>query len=176
MSCSKSSMRGRMIVWAVAMIGGAVAGIWFDLRYFRPLFENIRFHIVSFLAGAVLLRLVLNAARNSGRYLSAHGREGDIPRFDTNKLVTDGLYGCMRHPMHLGLLFWPLSLALLIGSPTFILIIAPLEMVVMLILIKTVEEPGAIKKFGDAYKDYMKRVPMFSFRRECLKKLFGKGD
>ena len=86
-------------------------------------------------------------------------------------LVTDGLYALMRHPMHLGLLFFPLSVALLVGSPSFILIIAPLEMLLMVVMIKTLEEPEAIAKFGDAYREYRENVPMFCVRIACIRAL-----
>ncbi len=110
-------------------------------------------------------------SRNSGRTLARYGREGDIPRLETNKLATDGLYSIMRHPMHLGLLFFPLSIALIVGSPSFTFIIAPLEMVMMMVMIKTMEEPEAIAKFGDKYREYMQKVPIFCISVKCIKKL-----
>jgi protein-S-isoprenylcysteine O-methyltransferase Ste14 len=78
----------------------------------------------------------------------------------------------MRHPMHLGLLFLPLSFAFLIGSPSFIFFIAPAEMVIMLLLIKFFEESEAIKKFDKQYIEYKKQVPWFCFKIHCLKELF----
>ena len=80
----------------------------------------------------------------------------------------------MRHPMHLGLLLFPLSFAFLTGSPSFIFIISPAEMLLMLLLIKLIEEPEAVRKFCDEYREYMKQVPRFCFRKECLKELFKK--
>ena len=77
--------------------------------------------------------------------------------------------------MHFGLLFFPWAVALLLGSPFFILVLAPLEMLFMLAMIKLVEEPGAIRKFGDEYREYMRRVPMFSLRRECWRQLWEEG-
>jgi len=73
----------------------------------------------------------------------------------------------MRHLMHLGLFLFPLSLALLIGSPSFILVIVPLEALFMLAMIKLMEEPEAIAKFGKAYREYQQRVPMFNLRPDC---------
>jgi protein-S-isoprenylcysteine O-methyltransferase Ste14 len=91
---------------------------------------------------------------------------------ETNVLATEGIYKFMRHPMHLGLLFFPVAIAFLIGSPSFILILAPLEIVFMLVMIKLVEEPEALRKFDSQYLDYMKQVPWFCFNMECLKELF----
>ncbi len=174
MSGKQCKSKGRIAGWIIAIFGGAALSVWLDLHWFRDWFLNPWFHIISFLIGWYLMQLVRRGARNTGRFLSQNGREGDIPRFETNRLVKTGIYACMRHPMHLALLLWPWSFAFLLGSPSFILIIAPLEMLLMLVLIKTVEEPGAIHKFGDAYREYMKEVPWFNFKPECLRQLFAK--
>ena len=158
-------------MWIIMLFGGAALGLWLDVRHYYYILTNIWFHLIIFIPGAFLLWAVLRASKNTGRLLAREGRKGDLPRMETNQLVTTGMYGCMRHPMHLALMFFPLSLALIIGSPTFIIVIAPAEMIFMVIMIRLVEEPEAIRKFGSAYKEYMKQVPMFSFRRECLKQL-----
>ena len=164
----------RMLIWVLMLLGGGVLGYWLDRRWFSDLLYSPVFHIATFLIGVVLLRLILRASRNTGRFLARQGREGDVPRFETNRLVTGGYYACMRHPMHFGLLFFPLTVALILGSVSFIIFIAPAEMLLMIALIKLVEEPQAMRKFGRDYEAYRRRVPMFSLRRECLKKLFGK--
>lgn len=166
-------MKTRITLWFVMLFGGAALGLFLDRRRWRRWLLNPWWQALTLLTGVALLRLVMQSSRNTGRRLARYGREGDIPRMETNKLVTSGVYSCMRHPMHLGLLFFPLAVALILGSPTFILVIAPVEMALMIILIKTVEEPEAIAKFGDEYRDYMRRVPMFSLRLACLRQLLG---
>jgi len=168
-------MIARMLIWVFMLIGGGALGIWLDLRWFHALFVNPIFHLVTLAAGVALLRLVLRASRYTGRMLARRGREGDIPRMDTNKLVTTGIYACMRHPMHFGLLFLPWSAALILGSPTFILLLAPLEMLFILAMIQLVEEPEAIRKFGEAYREYKKRVPMFNLRPDCWRQILKDG-
>ena len=145
---------GRIIIWIIMLLGGAVSGVWLDLRCFPGIIRNPWFHLASFILGLLLLRLIFRVSRNTGRLLARNGRQGELPRMETNRLVTEGVYGCMRHPMHLGLLFFPLALALIIGSPSFILIISPAEMLLMLMMIKFVEEPGAARKFGKSYREY----------------------
>ncbi len=169
-----SSTFFRISIWFLFLAGGAVAGILWDLSCCAHVFKNLYFHIVSFVIGLGALRLVVNASRNTGRYLAQHGKKGNVPKFETNRLVTTGYYACMRHPMHLGLLFFPLGWALMIGSVTFILIIAPIEMLLMIIMIKGFEEKEAVQKFGEAYRQYMRQTPMFSFKFKCLKALFSK--
>ncbi len=166
----------RILIWALLLLGGGTLSIWLDIRWFRSLFSNFVFHILTLLVGFFILRLVMRASRNTGRLLAKLGRDGEVPRFETNRLVTTGVYSCMRHPMHFGLLFFPFAFAFILGSPAFILIVGPLEAMAMILLIILVEEPQAIGKFGLDYRKYMKEVPFFSLEPKCLKKLFGRTD
>ena len=164
----------RIIIWIIMIFGGSILGYYFDYLIFENVHQNIIFHIVSLLVGIFLLFLVMKISKNTGRTLAKYGRKGKLKRMQTNVLAKQGIYKYMRHPMHLGLFLFPLGIAFLIGSPSFILIIAPIEIIFMLIMIKLVEEPGAIKKFGDGYLNYKKQVPWFCFKTKCLKELFKK--
>ena len=164
-------MAFRLVMWIAMMVGGIAGGFWLDSLLFPGIHSHWLFHLLSLILGLLLLKFVLTVSQNTGRTLARLGRRGDIPRMETNVLVTDGLYALMRHPMHLGLLFFPLSLALIVGSPSFILIIAPVEMLLMVVMIKTLEESEAIAKFGDAYREYRKSVPMFCVRIACIRAL-----
>jgi len=161
----------RIIVWLIMLIGGAVLGIILDTIQFSVLQGSVLWHLISFAFGVALLKLVLTISRNTGRWLAKHGREGDIPRMQTNRLATQGPYSCMRHPMHMGLFLFPFVMAFLLGSVSFILIIAPLEVILMIIMIIFLEEPEAIAKFGDEYKEYMAKTPRFNLSKNCLKYL-----
>jgi len=153
------------------IFGGGVLGYYFDRLIFKNIHSNIIFHVVCLLIGILLLFLVIRISKNTGRTLAKYGRKGDLKRMQTNVLAKQGIYKYMRHPMHLGLFLFPLGIAFLIGSPSFILFIAPIEIIFMLIMIKLVEEPGVIKKFGDEYINYKKQVPWFCFKIKCLKEL-----
>ena len=161
----------RIVVWIIMIFGGSIFGYYLDYLIFENIHQNIIFHIVSLLVGIFLLSLVMKISKNTGRTLAKYGRKGKLKRMQTNILTKQGVYKYMRHPMHLGLLFLPLAVAFLIGSPSFILIIAPIEIIFMLIMIKFVEEPDIIRKFGDEYLEYKKEVPWFCFKIKCLKKL-----
>ncbi len=162
----------RTVMWIVMLLGGVIGGYWLDGRWFPSIHDSWIFHLVSFTIGALLLKGVLTVSRNTGRALARNGREGDLPRLETNVLVTSGRYALMRHPMHLGLLFFPLAIAFLVGSPSFILVIAPLEMLFMIVMIATFEEREAIEKFGQAYREYQRNVPMFCLKPRCISELF----
>lgn len=166
----------RIVLWVLMLVGGTVGGIWLDLRLFPGLWHSAWWHAVTLVAGMLLMRLVFRLSRNTGRTLARNGREGRLPRLETNRLVTTGVYGCMRHPMHFGLLFMPLALALIIGSPSFIFLVAPLEMLLMIALVLTLEEAEVSRKFGERYRVYRRDVPAFSLSPVCLKQLFLSAD
>lgn len=164
----------RMLVWLVFLAGGIWGGLSLDRVLFPAVYGSLWFHVTGFLIGLGLLRLVMTVSRNTGRTLAKYGREGELPRMETNRLVTEGVYRYMRHPMHLGLLLFPFAFAFLTGSPSFVLMIAPAETILILLLIKWIEEPEAIRKFGTEYLNYMHHTPWFCFKRDCLRELFKK--
>ena len=165
-------MMMRIVIWFILLAGGLIAGPMLDMVLFPDLFRSILFHFISFVLGVLLSLLVITGAKNTGRQLARKGRVGDLPRLETNRLVTTGVYSCMRHPMHLVLLFFPLALALVEGSPSFIMIIWPAEVMFMLLMIRFAEEPEAERKFGADYRAYKKEVPMFSLSPSCLQEIF----
>ena len=160
----------RIALWLVMLIGGA----WYAVQqdWGSALFESIGFHLLSALLGMGVTTLAFRAAASGGRELTK-GRVGDIPRLETNRLVTTGIFSCMRHPMLFGLTLLPLGWALLIGSPTFITLIAPAEMLFILVMVLIFEEQEVKRKFGEAYEAYREKVPMVSFKPMCLQWLFG---
>ena len=159
----------RIVLWLFMLIGGAVYAYKIDKN--DLLFHSPLFHILSALIGLFILRLAFRAASKGGREL-AKGRDKTMPRLETNRLVTTGIYSCMRHPMLFGLTLLPLGWALLLGMPTFITLIAPLEMIFIVFMVIVFEEMEVKRKFGKEYEIYSQNVPMVSFRRRCLRKLF----
>ncbi|ADN08725.1 methyltransferase family protein [Sulfurimonas autotrophica] len=161
----------RITLWLIILLGGAMYAYSFDKN--NLLFHSPLFHILSAPIGLFILRLAFRAAANGGKEL-AKGRGKDMPRLETNRLITTGIYKCMRHPMLFGLTLLPIGWALLLGMPTFITIIAPLEMLFIIFMVIIFEEMEVKKKFANEYKDYAKKVPMVSFKRSCLRKVFRK--
>jgi methanethiol S-methyltransferase len=75
------------------------------------------------------------------------------------KLVTDGLYGMVRHPQYLGLILG--VVAFLIQWPTLpTLVLGPVLVVLYLRLAKR-EEQELEARFGPRYRLYKQRVPGF---------------
>ena len=160
----------RILLWIAMLFGGAWYSIAKDINH--PYFQSITFHLLTALLGAVIIFFTFRASAKGGKELTK-GRIGDIPRLETNRLVTTGIYTCMRHPMLFGLTLLPLGWALLLGSPTFITVVTPLEMIFIVVMVMIFEEQEVKGKFGEAYRDYANDVPMVSFEWGCLKRLFG---
>ena len=169
---SKLSFVVKMSVWLLFIIGGLWLSLYLDNIFFGgPVAHNTLLYYTLFVIGVILLVTVLNISRNTGRLLARYGHDKNKARGQINLVVKQGPYAFMRHPMHLGLLFFPLAIALISASPSFILIVAPAEMLLIIILIKLVEEPQTKKLLGKEYEKYMKQVPMFCFSLKCIGEL-----
>jgi len=72
-------------------------------------------------------------------------------------LVERGMYAFVRHPEFLGHIL--IIFALVIISQHWISFIVGAILIVLLCLAMIEEEKRNIEKFGNAYRDYMKRVP-----------------
>lgn len=80
------------------------------------------------------------------------------------RLVTDGIYASIRHPQYSGLFL--ITIGMLVQWPTLLtLLMWPVLMVVYYRLAKR-EERQCIEEFGDAYREYMQKVPAFVPRRK----------
>jgi len=116
-----------------------------------------RFDFVS-LAGLVLLltgsALRVQARRTLGEYFSAVVRI--LPE---HKLIRHGIYKHIRHPGYLGELLIYLSVPLLLHSLYGFLVMVFL---IPFILYRIrVEEQMLLEKFGDEYRDYMRKSKRF---------------
>jgi protein-S-isoprenylcysteine O-methyltransferase Ste14 len=160
----------RIILWVVLLIGGIIYSISKDLN--NPIFQSLWYHLIFFIIGVILMRFSFKAASIGGKELSKSGRDANIPRLETNRLVTSGIYSCLRHPMLFGLTLLPLSIAFITGSPTFITIVSPLEMIFIIFMVLVFEELEVKKKFKKSYEAYKKETPIIPKNMECLKKLF----
>lgn len=80
------------------------------------------------------------------------------------RLVTDGLYGSVRHPQYLGLILF--ITGLILYRATLLTIPMGMFMIAGYVWLTKKEERKLIKRFGDRYVKYKKAAPMMipSFR------------
>ena len=79
----------------------------------------------------------------------------------TTKLVDTGIYSIVRHPQFITWMLWAIAGMLLFQHWIVILLGIPIIPLTYIDLIKA--DKDAIKKFGDDYKAYMKKVPRANF-------------
>ncbi len=115
-----------------------------------------------FYAGILLILAGFAVASIGGRHLKIYGRSSDdLPRGTTDKLVTEGIYSYVRHPMFTAFIMILIGIGLALNSITFTFVMAPLGIAYILWFAYNVDEKEALEKFGDRYRDYKKQVPAF---------------
>jgi protein-S-isoprenylcysteine O-methyltransferase Ste14 len=78
---------------------------------------------------------------------------------DTTQLVDTGVYRITRHPMYFGSALFTLGVVLV--QQSIISIIPGIIAVILFFIASKGEEKKLINKFGDAYKEYMRKVPFW---------------
>lgn len=87
-----------------------------------------------------------------------------------DRLVTGGLYRFVRHPQYSGLFLALFGEGVVHWPTIFSVALLPLIFVAYYFLARK-EERDMIHQFGDRYRDYMSRVPMFIPRRGQWRRL-----
>jgi len=73
-------------------------------------------------------------------------------------VITEGVFSMVRHPVYLGAIL--LYLALIISTLSITSFIFWLVIIVFYVYISKTEEKLLTNRFGEEYKEYMKKVPM----------------
>jgi len=84
-----------------------------------------------------------------------------VPINPPTELVVEGPYRWTRNPMLTGVFAALFGLGVLLHSFGMVVISTPAYILVHLIVLKLVEEPGLERRFGAAYSEYRRQVPMF---------------
>ena len=86
----------------------------------------------------------------------------------TTVVVDASVYGRVRHPMYLGTGLWAVGLAL--GHPALGSVLIAAACVVLTLLASVKEDSYNLRKFGEPYAKYMKRVPLVNVFRELRRR------
>lgn len=91
-------------------------------------------------------------------------RQGKPQTYDpsyTTTLVDTGIYGVIRQPITLGMTIW--SIALILVFQSILSIILCVVSITCFWFSARKESEYNISKFGDSYKEYMRKVPRWNF-------------
>ena len=92
-------------------------------------------------------------------FLKAKGTP--VPINPPPQLVATGPYAYVRNPMLTGMFALLFGIGTLLGSISLLVIFTPLFIIVNVWELKAIEEPELIKRLGQGYIEYRKRIPMF---------------
>ena len=109
------------------------------------------FTVLGLILFVVGVGIRLAGKRALGRYYSYGLRV--LP---DHKLITGGIYGRVRHPISLAVLIYDPGIPLIFSSLYGFLI--TLALIPLILYRITIEERMLIQKFGDEYRDYMRRT------------------
>jgi protein-S-isoprenylcysteine O-methyltransferase Ste14 len=107
------------------------------------------------LSGLIFGMLPVFAFRNKGRVKKGKSY------IHTTRLVDTGIYGVVRHPQYVTFMLWAIA-GIFLFQNWIVLVIGLLVFPLMYYDLYNADKDG-IKKFGEAYKQYMKRVPRANF-------------
>ncbi len=128
--------------------------------------------IASRILGVFLLIYSLFLSSSGGRTLARFAHQEAHETYWPDKFTEIGIFGCMRHAMHLGLGIFPLAVALISGF-VFAIAASGWGVAAALWFVLVIEEKDTLEKYGSVYTDYMQRVPPFSLKLSCVKKALG---
>jgi protein-S-isoprenylcysteine O-methyltransferase Ste14 len=93
--------------------------------------------------------------------LFRRGRGTPVPFNPPRELVVAGPYAWVRNPMLTGVFASLFGLGFLLHSVAMVVVWTPAFVLVNAIELKLVEEPELERRFGESYREYRRRVPMF---------------
>lgn len=114
-------------------------------------------HLIAMVAGYAIVFAGATLVAEGWRRIHLARRE--------QRLVTDGVYARMRHPQYTGLFLIVFGEGI-VHWPTIVSVLAFPIIVIVYTMLARREERQMIEQFGDAYREYQRRVPMFMPRRE----------
>jgi protein-S-isoprenylcysteine O-methyltransferase Ste14 len=146
----------KMVFYAVVLTIAFLGQIIFAILHYDPIGNATRINAGWFvmIISAIFGWLPMITFRRKGK---VEGR-GYI---HTTVLVDSGIYSIVRHPQYLaGIL---LNVALTLITPHWTVTFMGLIAIAITAMDTITEEQRCIEKFGDAYRQYMQRVPRLNF-------------
>jgi len=114
-------------------------------------------HVVAMVLGYSIVFIGAGLVADGWRRIHKARREG--------RMVTEGIYARVRHPQYTGLFLIVFGEGI-VHWPTIVSVLAFPVIILAYTLLARKEEKQMLKEFGESYRGYQRRVPMFipSFR------------
>ena len=166
LACEIYGHTGMAIFFTLLVLGFGIPQLW-DIFPSILWLEIIGF--VLFIPAAFLVASSFIALKHKGKAKTLAPSEPII-------LVDTGIYGIVRHPMLLGMAVW--SFALILVFQSAFSIVLGIVAIFLLWMASREEDKFDIKKFGNSYKEYMTRAPMWNAFKglKGVRKGLGKGN
>ena len=157
--------KARFTIWIIMIITGWILG------YYISTWISLPCSNLCIATGIALIAVILRASAVTGRYLAVYGKASSSAGFgEFTKLVREGPYSCMRHPMHLFLSLLPIAVGLVSLNPGMAYITGPILAVLILFMAVKIDEKESIERFGSEYQKYKEEVPAFNLSPACIAK------
>ena len=124
------------------------------LAMLLSLTERIVIGIILFAAGGALAFPAIRAFRSAGTHVE--------PWKPALALATTGIYGYMRNPMYVGLGFLVASIGIALASDWTLVMLVAAVLVLHFGVVRR-EERYLEVKFGEAYRQYIAKVPRYGW-------------
>ena len=136
----------------------AIAGIFIVAQFILTFFFSIKGIFILKIFGYILWGIIIILGWLPIYTFKKYGGvEKGKSYIKTSKLVTTGIYSIIRHPQFLAM---PLmSIALMLISQHWIILLLGIPAVILSYISTIGTDKYCLEKFGDKYKEYMKRVP-----------------
>jgi len=138
---------------AVVILGGFLTDRWLEM----PALPRSS----AWVAGGLSILLLGFLLCGSCVALFLRARGTPVPLNPPEDLLQAGLYGRTRNPMLTGVFLALFGVGVLLHSLSIVLIWTPGYILIHVLELKLFEEPDLERRFGLAYADYRKRVPIF---------------
>lgn len=151
---------------AITAVAAYVIAVSPDIIYYRPAWYFALPARLLQLAGVITLFIAMRpfdpgyftGVRQAREFMRTGTTGGDIEGIEGNTLITTGIYGRVRHPMYLG------GILVFLFEPNVTrnnLVLRALA-VAYFICGALIEERRFLNDFGEGYREYQRKVPMFN--------------
>jgi protein-S-isoprenylcysteine O-methyltransferase Ste14 len=141
------TLRLFLLIGTIMTVGSLAEYLWRGVFSWIALAAGLVCAVVSF-------KLRWAAIAALGKFWSLH-----VEIRENHEFVQSGPFRFIRHPVYFSMIL-ELAAFGLIFSAWWALLAVPFAFIPVLIMRLRLEEPALVEKFGDAYREYQRRVPM----------------